>query len=171
MHASSLSEKEYNSYYQRYIDQASGMPLQEGLAEGLLETSKFFESIPKDKLEFRYASGKWTPKEILLHLIDTERVFAYRALHFARADNVTIRGFEQDEFAANSHANERSLEDLLQEYLAVRTASIVLFKSFAPNILLRKGMASDAILSVRAAGFIICGHEKHHMDIIRERYL
>lgn len=171
MNVSHLSETEYNSYYKRYIDQASQLPLLQGLAEGLLETHHFFDSIPKNKQEYQYAEGKWTPKEILLHLIDTERVFAYRALQFARAENVVLQGFDQDEFAANSYANTRSMANLLEEYIAVRTSTVALFTSFASETLLRKGVASDSILSVRAAGFIICGHEMHHIQVLTERYL
>ncbi len=166
-----ISDKEYNDYYKGYIDKALGKPLLKGLAEGLLETHDFFDNIPEAKQEFRYVADKWTPKEVLLHIIDTERVFAYRALQFARAKNVEIKGFDQDEFAANSNANERTMKHLLEEYLAVRTATVILFTSFSENTLLQMGVASNAPLSVRAAGFIICGHEKHHVAIIKERYL
>ena len=137
----------------------------------MLETNNFFETIPDAKLEYRYAEGKWTPKEILLHLIDTERVFAYRALQFARAKDVVIKGFDQDEFAANSNANDRTIKNLLEEYRAVRTATVILFSSFSNNTLLQMGVASDSPLSVRASGFIISGHEKHHIAILNERYL
>ena len=166
-----LSTTEFNEYYKRYIDLAIHLPLLQGLADGMLETHSFFEGLPSDKHEFRYAEGKWTPKEILLHLIDTERVFAYRALQFARAENVEIRGFDQDEFAANSNANLRTMEELLDEYIAVRTANIVLFTSFTEETMQRMGIASNSPLSVRAAGYIICGHEKHHIAVINERYL
>ena len=166
-----LSESEFNPYYKRYIDQAATMPLLQGLAAGLMNTHDFFEGIPDDKLHFRYEEGKWTPKEILLHIIDTERVFSYRALQFARAENVVIRGFDQDEFANNSAANHRSLESLLEEFMSVRTATVLLFKSFSDQKLQQIGIASDSPMSVRAAGFVICGHEKHHMAVIKERYL
>ncbi|WP_263649826.1 DinB family protein [Rasiella rasia] len=168
---SPLTSNEYNEYYKRYIDLAISAPLLEGLATGMLETHEFFESIPNEKLEFRYAEGKWTPKQILLHIIDTERVFAYRALQFSRASNVEIKGFDQDEFAANSNADNRSQDSLLKEYMAVRTSSILLFKSFNEATLKRMGEASNFPLSVRASGYIICGHEKHHIKIIKERYL
>ncbi|RDK83483.1 DinB family protein [Marinirhabdus gelatinilytica] len=166
-----ISETEYNSYYKRYVDRALHKPLLKGLAEGMLETHDFFEAIPDEKHEFRYAAEKWTPKEILLHLIDTERVFAYRALHFARASQVEIKGFDQDEFAQNSNANQHSMEKLLEEYIAVRTSTVLLFNSFSETTMLRMGVASDSPLSVRAAGFIINGHEKHHIAVIKERYL
>lgn len=166
-----ISDKEYNTYYKGYVDKALGKPLSRGLAEGLLETHDFFENIPESKHEFRYAAGKWTPKEILLHIIDTERVFAYRALHFARENNVEIKGFDQDVFAANSNANARTMSHLLEEYLAVRTATVMLFNTFSEETLQQMGVASNSPLSVRAAGYIICGHEKHHITILKERYL
>tara|TARA_R100000935_G_scaffold1439_1_gene4462 strand:+ start:13644 stop:14153 length:510 start_codon:yes stop_codon:yes gene_type:complete len=166
-----ISEKEFNTYYKRYVDKALAKPLLQGLAEGMLETNDFFEAIPDAKLEYRYAEGKWTPKEILLHLIDTERVFAYRALQFARAENVVIKGFDQDEFVLHSNANNRTMDTLLEEYMAVRTATLILFSSFSESILQQMGFASDSPLSVRASGYIICGHEKHHIAILKERYL
>lgn len=171
MESTQLSGKEYNTYYNRYVERVTRKPLLSALAEGMLETYGFFETIPEAKHEYRYEKGKWTPKEILLHLIDTERVFAYRALQFARAKNVEIRGFDQDEFAANSYANSRTMKHLLEEYSAVRTASVVLFTNFSNKTLLQMGVASNAPLSVRAAGYIICGHDKHHIAIINERYL
>ncbi|MDX1463392.1 MAG: DinB family protein [Marinirhabdus sp.] len=166
-----IYDSEYNTYYKGYIDLAMGTPLLEGLATGLLDTHTFFEQLPTEKLSFRYKVGKWTPKEILLHLIDTERVFSYRALQFSRARNVVLPGFDQDEFVANSNAITRTMDSLLEEYMAVRTASIVLFNSFNDADLLKMGTASGFPLSVRAAGYILCGHEKHHINIIQQRYL
>ncbi|MAZ72071.1 MAG: damage-inducible protein DinB [Flavobacteriaceae bacterium] len=171
MQPKQISDKEFNNYYKGYVNKALGKSLLQGLAEGMLETHAFFEAIPKEKEEYQYAEGKWTPKEILLHLIDTERVFAYRALFFARATQVELKGFDQDEFALNSNANKRSMEDLLEEYIAVRTSSVVLFTSFSEEMLQQMGVASNFPLSVRAAGYIICGHEKHHTAILQERYL
>lgn len=166
-----ISDNEFNAYYKGYVDKALNKPLLQGLADGMIETHEFFEAIPENKHQYRYAEGKWTPKEILLHLIDTERVFAYRALFFARSKNVEIKGFDQDEFTANSYANGRTMSDLLEEYLAVRTSSVVLFNSFSEEILQNMGVASNSPLSIRAAGYIICGHEKHHLGILKERYL
>jgi hypothetical protein len=171
MHIEKISAKEYNLYYKGYIDLALEKPILKGLSEGVMEIHDFFEAIPETKQAYRYAEGKWTPKEILLHLIDTERVFAYRALQFARAKNVEVKGFDQDEFTANSQANKRTMNHLLEEYLAVRAASIVLFSTFSDETLQQMGIASNSPLSVRAAGFIICGHEKHHVKILKERYL
>lgn len=166
-----MTSQEYNSYYKTYIDLVSEPSLIKSLAEGLLNVSAFFEAIPKSKLEYRYAEGKWTPKEVLLHLIDTERVFSYRALTFARSPNMTLPGFDQDAFVEHSEANQYTIDALLEEYLVVRTATISLFKSFNEEVLMRSGVASGSPLSVRAAGTIICGHEIHHCTILKERYL
>lgn len=118
----------------------------------------------------RYAPGKWTPKEVLLHLIDTERIFTYRALRFARGDAQSLPGFDENEFAANSEANDRPLSDLLTEYHAVRAATLALFGSFNAAQLDRVGLANGGATSVRALVFITAGHERHHLAILRERY-
>lgn len=162
---------EFNSYYKHYIDLAKGESLLEMLESGKSHTIAFFKGIPESKHHFRYEEGKWTPKEILLHLIDTERVFTYRALHFARANNVVLPGFDQNDFVESSNANEHTMNDLLQEYEAVRTATITFAKSCSEETLLRMGTASNSPFSVRALLHVIVGHEIHHSRIISERYL
>ncbi|MDC8004022.1 DinB family protein [Aureisphaera galaxeae] len=162
---------DYNTYYEMYISLTGDNPVANQLQEGLSATTSFFEGIPFDKHEYQYEEGKWSPKEVLLHIIDTERVFAYRALQFARAENVVIKGFDQDEFANNARPVTRSMQELLEEYTAVRQSTIAMAKSFSENTLARRGEASNSPLSVMAALRIICGHEKHHAKIIKERYL
>jgi len=162
---------EYNTYYGKYIDLATGKQLLPSLQDGMTNTSSFFESLPAEKQEYRYAEEKWTPKEVLLHLIDTERVFMYRAMQFARAKNVVLEGFDQNEFAKNSRANTRDMKDLISEYESVRKATIAFVASCTDETLKRSGVASNNPLSVRAAAYINSGHEIHHMNIIKERYL
>jgi hypothetical protein len=162
---------EYNEYYERYIVLGAKKPLQEALTLGLEQTVAFFRAIPETLHEYRYEEGKWTPKEVLLHIIDTERVFAYRALQFARAENVVLEGYDQDEFAKNARPVTHSMQSLLDEYTAVRQASIRFVANSSSDSLLRAGVASNSPLSVRAAFRIICGHEVHHFNIIKERYL
>ena len=162
---------EFNSYYERYIILGEEGALDEALQTGLEKTITFFEGIPDSKHEYRYAVGKWTPKEVLQHIIDTERVFAYRALQFARAENVVLEGFDQDEFAKNVQPITQSMHAILGEFVAVRRASIAFVKSCSKETLIRAGIASNSPLSVRAAFRIIAGHEVHHMNIITERYL
>ena len=166
-----IDDIEFNPYFGKYIQLSVDKPAGEALSEGLQETERFFSTIPKEKQEYCYAKGKWTPKEVLLHLIDTERVFMYRALQISRADHVDLQGFDQDEFASNSEANTRSMDNLLNEYRAVRQASVQFISSCSENTLKRMGKASNSPLSVRAAAYIVSGHEKHHCQFIKENYL
>jgi hypothetical protein len=110
-------------------------------------------------------------KEILAHIIDDERIYAYRALRFARNDQTELPGFEQDDYAAHSGANERDVKDLLSEFASVRRATISLFEGLGDEALMRSGVASGNVMSVRAAAYHIAGHELRHVNIIRERYL
>ncbi|TAE66471.1 MAG: DinB family protein [Bacteroidetes bacterium] len=131
----------------------------------------FYAQIPEDKLLYRYAEGKWTIKEILLHIIDVERILAYRSLRFARTDNNELPGFDQDKYVLHSKANERNWEELQQEFKIVRQSTILLFKNFDKEMLLESGLANNYRFSVNAMGFMIAGHELHHRIIIQERYL
>ena len=128
-------------------------------------------SISFFKHEFRYAEGKWTIKDIILHLIDAERIFAYRALRIARNDNTALPGFEENDYVVAANANNREYESLLAEYETVRNATISLFETFSSEDLLRLGTASNNSVSVRAIGYIMLGHELHHKNVILERYL
>jgi len=166
-----LSVDEYNPYYLQYIKKAGDATISSGLKDNGDVIIAFLESISEEKLEYRYEEGKWTIKEIIQHLIDTERVFTYRALCIARKDKTLFPGYDQDEYAVNSEANNRSMISLMNEYKSVRLSSIILFESFSPEMLTRVGIASNSNLSPRAAAFITIGHENHHCKIIKERYL
>ncbi len=166
-----LQHTEYNEYYKQYIDQVpEHLSLIEALKTGKEYSSRFFLKLTNDQLLSRYEVNKWTPKEVLLHLIDTERIFSYRALRFLRQDETSLPGFDQDDYVLSSNANTRSITSLVNEYESVRDASIALYDSINAdqNFI---GRASDSPLSSRAAGFIIAGHERHHIRIIKERYL
>lgn len=141
------------------------------LEESLESAKEFFLSLPADKLTWRYAEGKWTPKEILGHIIDTERIYAYRALRFARHDSTELHGFEQDNYITYARSNERTVPDMLDEFSAVRASSIALLKSLDADAFMRSGIASGRRLSVRGAAYVMAGHQLHHMKIIKERYL
>ncbi|HET7112992.1 MAG TPA: DinB family protein [Pyrinomonadaceae bacterium] len=141
------------------------------LDDNLRTTTQLMRSLPEEKLTYRYAEGKWTIKEILAHHIDDERIYAYRALRFARNDQTDLPGFEQDDYTIESGANERSLDDLLEDFAAVRKSTITLFNSFEDRVLKRSGVASGNVMSVRAIAYHIAGHELHHLNIIKERYL
>lgn len=165
-----LKPSEFNPYYGTYIKKTSGLTL-ESLKSSGEKTISFFKSIPSSKLEYRYADGKWTIKEIIQHLMDAERIFTYRALRIARKDKTPLPGFEQDDYVLPSQANKRSMEDLLNEFKAIKMATVSLYDSFSEEMLMELGTASNSPVSVRAIGFIIIGHEIHHCDVIKERYL
>lgn len=172
IHRSELNEAAYNSYYKQYIDQVpASSNVLDALSSGLKATVDFFSSLSETELRLRYEAGKWTPKEVLLHIIDTERIFSYRALRFARMDKTPLQGFEQDDYIASSDANSRSIASLLDEYNSVRQASLTLYTSMENTAIITIGEASGSPLSPGAAGFITAGHELHHIKIIKERYL
>lgn len=168
-----LSQKEYAPFYSGYIQRATSRStdLLNLMIENKKETVDFFKRIPEEKYLYSYADKKWTVLELLQHLIDSERVFAYRALRFSRRDKTPLPGFEENEFVQNARANSRTFESLLNEFQTVRDASISLFSSFNGDDMKKMGIASDNDMSVRAIGFIISGHSIHHMKIIQERYL
>ncbi|NRD23511.1 DinB family protein [Winogradskyella litoriviva] len=166
-----LNVNEYNSYYESYIEKSNQKPIVEGLSDNLERIVLFFRAIPKGKQDYSYAEGKWTIKDILLHIIDTERIFSYRALRISRNDKTPLPGFEHNDYVFNASASNRSLESLLEEYTAVRKATIALYNSLNPPVLLEIGEASGFPISVRAIGYIITGHENHHCEIIKQRYL
>jgi uncharacterized damage-inducible protein DinB len=166
-----LNQNEYHSYYQTYLNKVGTLNLIEGLRQNGDETISFLESLSDEQFDFAYAEGKWTIKEVVQHIIDTERVFTYRALAFARTDKTALPGYDQDEYALTCKANNRTKHSLLKEYKALRLASVALFESFSDDMLVRIGNASNSDISVRAIGFILIGHENHHSQIIKERYL
>ncbi len=136
----------------------------------MMDTEELILSLPKKKHEYRYAEGKWTIKEIIQHLIDTERIFCYRALCFARAETTPLPGYEENDYAANSFANNRDIDSLLDEFDQVRSCTLSLFKSFDKTVYEKTGISNGHPLSVRAIAYILAGHELHHMNVIRERY-
>jgi len=171
MNASQLTANEYSPFYSTYINKAGLIDLISGIEDSFNDALSFFETIPKQKFDYRYAKGKWTIKELIQHIIDVERVFAYRALCIAREDNTPLPSFEENDYAVSSMANNRTRENLLEEYKAIKISTILLFRSFNDKMLMRVGIASGGNISVRALGFIMIGHESHHIQVIKERYL
>lgn len=165
-----LPIKEYAGFFQTYINALDNVSLLEELEISGHDFIKFVQNVPLEKFDYRYAEGKWIIKEIIQHIIDTERIFAYRALRFSRNDQTPLPGFEENDFVTYSDANFRSVQDLLSEFAAVRQATLLLFKSFSQDQLLREGTASNNKISVRAIGFITIGHQKHHQKVFQERY-
>lgn len=172
MKRTDLSSTEFNAYYGNYINLVDeNHQLVDALRKGEEQTIDFYGKIDQNKLKTAYSEGKWTILEVLQHLIDTERIFNYRALCIARGDKTEFPGYKQDDYVPHSKANARSLTSLLAEYSTVRKATISLFENLSKEDLKKLGRASNSPLSPRAAVFIIAGHERHHEKIIKERYL
>jgi uncharacterized damage-inducible protein DinB len=168
-----MLKTEYAPYFEQYIKLVYSEDT--SILESLMSSQKEFESllrnIPKEKHNFSYAEGKWTLKEVIQHIIDTERIFCYRALCFARNDKTSLPGYDQDVFVDNDNANDRNYYDLLDEMEVLRKSTIHLYKSFSEKALLRIGVASDEKMSVRALGYLFSGHQIHHLNVVKERYL
>lgn len=161
---------EYLAYYGRYIDLV-GDDVLVALREGSEETRRLLEPLPESRGDHRYAEGKWSVKEVLGHVIDTERVFVYRALRFSRNDRTALPGFDQDAWVPESGAPGRTLRSLIEEHRASRASTLAFFEGLPPEAWSRAGMANDARMSVRAAAWVIAGHELHHRNVLRESYL
>lgn len=171
MYLSDLSKEEYSSFFSTYINIPHDLELKDAFIKGENRFIELINTIPDDKLSYRYDEGKWTLAEVILHCIDTERVFQGRALRICRNDKTNLPGFEQDLLVAFSNANERSKNSLIEEYKVVRASTISLFSHLSDDVLKRKGIVSNNTISVRAIGFIINGHQLHHEKIISQRYL
>ena len=165
------STTEYAPYYGRYISLVPEGNILQILSGQLEETLSLLGGISESQASHRYAPDKWSIKEVVGHVVDSERIFAYRVLRFARNDKAPIEGFEQDDYVQNSNFDERTLADLVEEFEHVRRANLILFRSFNDEVLSRTGTASDAGVSVRALIYIIAGHERHHMEVLKARYL
>jgi uncharacterized damage-inducible protein DinB len=163
--------QEYAPDYGKYVDLVPAGNIVQVLEEQLKETLALLAEIPESRAGYRYAEGKWSIKEVLGHVIDCERIFAYRALRFGRNDSIAIEGFEQDDYVATGGFDNRTLADLTRELEHVRRATIDLLAGFPEEAWHRTGLASENRVSVRALAFIIAGHERHHRDVLRSRYL
>jgi len=168
-----LPTNEYAPFYRPYIEALvkNDKSILDNLENTYTQSMNLLKDLPEEKQLFRYADGKWTVKELIQHLIDSERILSYRALRFARRDTKDLPGFEEGDYVLNSDGNGREYIDLLEEFSSVRKSSILLYKSFDKNALLRIGKANGSVMSVRALGYIISGHLQHHLNIINERYL
>ena len=155
-------------FYDRYILQVEDIDVVQAL-------TKYSDALPDIALmeelgDQRYAEDKWTVKDVWQHIIDNERIQSYRALRLARNDAQPLPGYEQEPYAANAQATDRTLQDLMEEFNIVRKASILLFKSFSDEMQMRRGICSNTDISVLALGFVIVGHQIHHQQILEARY-
>ncbi|MBK7382132.1 MAG: DinB family protein [Flavobacteriales bacterium] len=163
--------KEFAPYYKTYIDQCSGDDVFAALEGAERERSKITRLITDERALFSYGPGKWRLVDVLQHLIDCERVFAYRAMRIARGDGTPLPGFEENAYAEIASGTTRRLNDVVEEMGLLRRSTVALFKGLAPKDAIRIGTASGDPFSVRALGWAIAGHELHHVRIINERYL
>lgn len=166
------AQSEYPTYanmYMKYTVKDGSLITQ--LKQSLKTTLALIKPLSEEALNFRYQEGKWSIKDILVHVIDDERIYCYRALAFARNDNTNLPGFEQDDYANFADTDKRSIENILAEYQAVRLATTTLFEGFSETALQRIGTANDNNTSVRALGYHILGHELHHIEVVKKHYL
>ena len=165
------SPSTHPTYFQRYINLVPEEDLSIAFKNQAPLLATFFNSISEEKSTYAYAPGKWTIKELLQHITDTERIFAYRSLCFARKDQNSLPGFDENDYAAASNANARSWNELLEEFLLVRKTTEILFNSFTEAALHHSGMANNNPTSAISMGFTAIGHVYHHINILNERYL
>jgi hypothetical protein len=162
---------EYPVSYETYISKVPEGDIINFLAQQHSDFLTLIRSVPADKALYAYAEGKWTIKELICHVIDAERIFAYRALAFARGEQQSLPPFEEDDYAKNSFANNRSMENLADEFSHQRLANIALFSSFDEAVMKRNGIANNKTVTVNAIIYTIVGHVNHHSNILKERYL
>ena len=167
-----LEAGEFEAYYGVYLATLDDdTVLMEQLQKGYENFPKFIKGIPDDKLNYAYADGKWTVAQALLHIIDTERIFQYRAFRFSRQDKTPLMGFDQDAYVLENDVRGQTKESIIEAYKTVRASTIDVFKTLNEKTLSYTGSASNLQWSVAGLGFVICGHQRHHRNIIRERYL
>ncbi|GAA5085822.1 DinB family protein [Chryseobacterium ginsengisoli] len=162
---------DFQKYVQRYLDLIPSENWLEELKKSGENTVEIYSKLTEEQSLFAYAEGKWTLKELLLHLSDTERIFQYRILAFARGDKNELPGFDEELYAKNSFANERSINSLLEEYQLIRKSSQILLETLNPSVLDNLGTANGNQISAETIGKLIVGHNVHHLNIIEERYL
>jgi len=158
-------------WYHGYINLVKGNSLMPAMKSQTPQLIRFFNALAPEKRNFRYAKGKWTMKEVLQHMIDAERIFAYRALCIARKETISLPGFDENSYAENAGAKKRDWSAMMEELKTVRKSTELLFESFGKEQLSTMGVANNNPVSVLAIGFIIVGHTSHHLNVIKERYL
>jgi hypothetical protein len=161
---------EYNPYYDKYVSKVPEGDVLALLQSQNEETAALLCKVPEPRAGFRYAPDKWSIKEVVGHLCDTERIMTYRALRIGRGDTKPLPGFEQDDYIKTANFDSRTLADLVSEFQLIRQTTLALFRNFDEAALVRTGTASDSPVSTRALVYIVAGHERHHVQILREKY-
>ena len=162
---------EYAPYYESYIKLIEGDDILRILNDQSKKTQDVLNSFSEHKGNYHYADGKWTVKEVVGHLLDTERVFAYRALCIARGEKKSLPGFDQDDYVKEGNFNSRELFELNYDFRLLRESNLLMFRSFTQEMLNRKGFANETSVTVLAILYMIAGHENHHMNFLREKYM
>lgn len=162
---------EHLEYYGRYIERVPDGDIVEILEKQISETIAFLRAIPESRVDYQYAPGKWTPRQIAGHLSDGERVFQYRAWRFSRADTTPVPGFDENHYVDHAPFTNVSMNDLIDEFEQLRRASVHMFRNMDADAMSRRGSANGAEITVRALAWIMAGHETHHMQVLREKYL
>lgn len=166
-----LLEADFATYFKNYIAMVEEEEVLKALKKSTKQFKKLLQQINEENAHYRYAEGKWSIKEMILHIIDTERIFNYRALCFARNEQQALPGFNHDEYVKYSNADNRTLKSLRKEFFAVRKTTYLLFKSFDEAMLQKEGVMNGNKLSVLGIGFVIAGHQQHHINVLNEKYL
>ncbi|MBK6835345.1 MAG: DinB family protein [Bacteroidetes bacterium] len=165
-------QNEYNPYFQNYLNLVGEGNFFELFTQNTIDCISFFESLPKEKHNYQYAAGKWSVKQVLMHIIDTERVLSYRALVGARGDNTTqLQSYDDDAYANNVDVSNRSLESIIEEFKTIRRATELLYENITEEQSKFKASTQNYPITPRALGFIMIGHCKHHLNVLKERYL
>lgn len=164
-------KNDYAEYYHKYVSELQDDKILEILEKQLNENLELFRSISEEKANYRYAEGKWSIKELLGHMIDTERIFAYRALCLARGEKQSLPGMEQDDYVKEAEFDKQQFTNMVKEYELVRKSNLQMFKTFSEKELNRRGVASNNVVTVLAILFIIAGHERHHIKVLKDKYL
>jgi len=162
---------EYSPYFGGYVARVPDGNVIDTLASQIVETSALLRALPDSRGDYRYASDKWSIREVIGHMSDTERVFTYRALTFSRADTSPLPGFDQDDYVRQAPFSRVSLIELVDEFEHLRWSTLHLFRNLDDDALMRRGSANGNEITVRALAFLCAGHENHHVDILRTRYL
>jgi uncharacterized damage-inducible protein DinB len=162
---------EYNAYYLPYINRVPDGNITDLLDQQRDQTIQWLQTISESTGSFRYDTDKWSIKEVIGHIADTERIMAYRLLCIARGETASLPGFDEKSYVKNAGFDKQSLEDLLENFLIVRQSTLPLLKSLTDEDWIKVGLANHTPVTVRAIAFIIAGHELHHREIIMERYL
>jgi hypothetical protein len=162
---------EHASYVTQYIDPLPDRPVLGLLESAMAETCAFYAALSEDQGDHRYQPGKWSVKEVLGHVTDTERVFIYRALCFSRGEAQSLPGFEEGEYVAGARSARRTLESLVEEYAAVRTGTLSFLRGLDEDQWRRSGIANQSRFTVRAIPWVLAGHDRHHRLVVAERYL